>query len=262
MSSADLVLDWRIRVWVLLPISLATILMSLLRVYISQMLFQRPRTSVKKTRAASAIARANSLAASASSLHPTQFHARRAYLLSANGPLRKEDITSSSPLSVFMNPDNIGNQVASLISSLIPQMLLGAWVRYFFSGFAVAKLPFPLSQRFRSMLQSGIERAGQSLDVSYVSALSWYILNLFGNSAIVRLIQRQDMDESGSKTNSSSMRNLAQELGSAFQGANSARETARTKLQAVDHYYSLPAVETRLLRRNPEDFAIPVEHRA
>jgi hypothetical protein len=34
-----------------------------------------------------------------------------------------------------------------------------------------AKIPFPLTQRFRSMLQRGIELG--SLDVTYVSSQSW-----------------------------------------------------------------------------------------
>lgn len=36
-------------------------------------------------------------------------------------------------------------------------VVLGAWARYFFGGFAVCRLPFGLPQRFRGMLQSGIE---------------------------------------------------------------------------------------------------------
>lgn len=36
-----------------------------------------------------------------------------------------------------------------------------------------AKIPFPLTQRFRSMLQNGIDLS--TVDVSYVSSRSWYI---------------------------------------------------------------------------------------
>jgi hypothetical protein len=64
-------------------------------------------------------------------------------------------------------------------------MLTMAWVNYFFSGFVVAKVPFPLTQRFREMLQRGVDLQG--LDVTYVSSLSWYFLNVFGINGLLQL---------------------------------------------------------------------------
>ena len=52
------------------------------------------------------------------------------------------------------------------------------------------KLPFPLTLRFKSMLQSGV--ATRDLDVRWVSSLSWYFLNLFGLQSVFIFILGND----------------------------------------------------------------------
>jgi len=69
---------------------------------------------------------------------------------------------------------------------VVPQLFLMSWVNYFFSGFVLVKLPFPLSLSFKSMLQRGIDTT--DMDVRWVSSLSWYFLNFFGLNGLYRLI--------------------------------------------------------------------------
>ena len=52
------------------------------------------------------------------------------------------------------------------------------------------KLPFPLTIRFKSMLQSGVMT--RDLDVRWVSSLSWYFLNLFGLQSVFIFILGND----------------------------------------------------------------------
>jgi hypothetical protein len=40
-----------------------------------------------------------------------------------------------------------------MMATTIPAM---AWISHFFAGFVLAKVPFSLTQKFRSMTQSGI----------------------------------------------------------------------------------------------------------
>ena len=61
---------------------------------------------------------------------------------------------------------------------------------------AAVKLPFPLTIRFKSMLQSGV--ATRDLDVRWVSSLSWYFLNLFGLQPVFIFILGNDNGNSPS----------------------------------------------------------------
>lgn len=87
---------------------------------------------------------------------------------------------------MLSDPTMMTDMMKRNVGMIVPQMLTGGFVHFFFSGFVVAKVPFPLTQRFRLMLQRGVDVA--NLDVTYVSSLSWYFLNLFGLGGVRSLV--------------------------------------------------------------------------
>lgn len=91
-----------------------------------------------------------------------------------------------------MNNNMLTDMLKNNLSMGVAMMLQFAWVSYFFSGFILAKVPFPLTQKFRAMLQRGVDI--HNLDVKYVSSLSLYFLVLFGLNGLQSLILGADMD--------------------------------------------------------------------
>jgi ER membrane protein complex subunit 3 len=76
------------------------------------------------------------------------------------------------------------------MAMMIPQTLIMGWINAFFAGYVILKLPFPLTIRFKSMLQSGVMT--RDLDVRWVSSLSWYFLCLFGLQPVFGFILGSD----------------------------------------------------------------------
>ena len=69
------------------------------------------------------------------------------------------------------------------------QFGIGMIVGSFFSGFVTLRLPFSLTERFKSITQQGVGVPG--LDSSYVSTMSWFYICQFGlAAACFRLLSR------------------------------------------------------------------------
>ncbi|KAF3530051.1 hypothetical protein DY000_02037826 [Brassica cretica] len=184
----DLVLDTAIRDWVLIPLSVVMVLIGVLRYFVSKLMRSSPTPDAKMVKEGQVVIRARNLKAGANFIPPKSFRARRFYFSNEeNGLLHvPKDQAQNPQAQMFSDPNMAMDMMKKNLSMIIPQTLTFAWVNFFFSGFVAAKIPFPLTQRFRSMLQNGIDLS--TVDVSYVSSRSWYFLNLFGLRGLFSLI--------------------------------------------------------------------------
>ncbi|AES61191.1 putative integral membrane protein EMC3/TMCO1 [Medicago truncatula] len=184
----DLVLDTAIRDWVLIPLSVVMVLIGVLRHIVSKLLRSSQTPDIKIVREGQVMLRARNLRAAANFIPSKAFRARKLYYCNEeNGLLFVPKGQATNPQAqMFSDPNMAMDMMKKNLSMIIPQTLTFAWVNFFFSGFVAAKIPFPLTQRFRSMLQNGIDLS--TVDVSYVSSRSWYFLNLFGLRGLFSLI--------------------------------------------------------------------------
>lgn len=98
----------------------------------------------------------------------------------------EKDNDPLAALSELSSNEALMNMMKGNLMNYIPQTLIMGFVNYFFPGFVVMKLPFPLTNGFKSMLQNGIQTP--DLNVRYVSSISWYFVNLFGLKPVYSLL--------------------------------------------------------------------------
>lgn len=193
----ELLLDQKIRDWVLIPIFISCILVGLGRQYASLLLSKSTTVTSPKPqelevqRAKMTLMRARRFRANAHVLTPDRFQAKQAMFNSdKNGIIRAvpegEANGGAPPPNPMQDPNMMANMTKQQLTSMGPQMAMMGFVSYFFTGFVICRVPFPLTNGFREMLQKGVVL--QSLDVSYVSSLSVYFLFMFGLSGLFSLL--------------------------------------------------------------------------
>merc|ERR1711934_534401 len=151
-------------------------------------------------------------------------------------------------MAQMQDPNMMQNMMKQNMVMIVPQIAMMGWVSYFFSGFVVGKVPFPLTDRFKMMLQRGIELS--SLDVGYVSSLSLYILTLFGLRGILQIALGPNDDADDTKIMQQQMQGgmggpQAQDMKKIFEG-----ETKQ--LELIQWESALSSIESRVMNMSQE----------
>jgi len=117
------------------------------------------------------------------------FRQRKAYFLDEKAGIFKQEVQRKTQQEQMLeNPNMMTDMMKRNVTGMLPQILMWNFVSFFFTGFVMGRVPFPLSQRFRGMLQRGIDLG--TLDVSYISSLSYYVLMWSGLRGLRSLIFR------------------------------------------------------------------------
>jgi ER membrane protein complex subunit 3 len=256
MSSESLHLDPAIRDYVLLPIVVLVVLTSLLRSNLTT-LFGKPAAAkpptLEELKFLTLFARISKFRENADILSDENFKLRKrvfAHLLSAVPP------TQLSPMEKMMeqnqDPSAALNMVKSQFMFLGIHGGIGYLVSSLFSGFLVAKTPFPLTFKIKGMLQRGVEVP--ALDTSYVSSLSWYFFIMISISGLLGLwnyLVYGEYESSGEDQQAmmAAMGGMAHGPAMAPAQIDIPRqiESEKENLQVISHTFSVKIAEIELL---------------
>lgn len=159
-----------------------------------------------------------------------------------NGYFKVSQKRTTQALNPMADPSMMTDMLKGNITNVLPMIIIGGWINWTFSGFVTTKVPFPLTLRFKPMLQRGIELL--SLDASWVSSASWYFLNVFGLRSIYVLV----LGENNSADQSRIMQD--QMSGAAMSMPNDPKQAFKAEWEALEiceHNWLLKNVENDLI---------------
>merc|ERR1712028_190799 len=230
-EGVGIVLAPQIRDWVLIPIVTVMFLVGVLRDRVTRMLRSNPKGKLENVQQSAALAKAKVLRMHSGFIPEESFRMRKKFLIDEHLSKAKEK-----------NPMDAMQMMKKNMVMVVPQMAMMGWVSYFFSGFIVGKLPFPLTDRFKMMLQRGIDLS--SLDVTYVSSLSLYILCLFGLRGVLTVALGPNDDADDTKI---MQQQMTGGMGAQQQDMKKIFEGETKQLNMIQWESSLANIETRIM---------------
>ncbi len=248
MSEPELRLDPAIRLWVFLPIVLITFLVGIVRHYVSILISATPQSGGKKVdlqqvKDSQTLIRSRALRENAKLLPKSAFLMRRHFLNNEdNGVLKTQQRNASGAPNPMTDPSMMTDMLKGNLTNMLPMIVIGGWINWHFSGFVTTKVPFPLTLRFKPMLQRGIELA--SLDASWVSSASWYFLNVFGLRSIYSLVLGENNAADQSRVMQEQM---AMQAGGMPQDPKAAFKAEWESLEVIEHQWALKNAEAEMM---------------
>lgn len=244
--SSDLLLDADIRLWVFLPIVIITFFVGYLRHYVSILISSSKKVEVQQVTDSQAMMRSRLLRENGKYLPKQSFLMRRHFFNDEESGYFKLNQKRPAPAQNPMtDPSMMTDMLKGNVTNVLPMILIGGWINWTFSGFVTTRVPFPLTLRFKPMLQRGIEL--MSLDASWVSSASWYFLNVFGLRSIYTLVL-------GENNAADQMRVMQEQMGPTMPpDAKAAFKAEWEALEIIEHQWALKNVEAELANLKSAD---------
>ncbi|OHE93584.1 hypothetical protein CORC01_11083 [Colletotrichum orchidophilum] len=246
--------DPQLLYWILFPITVVMVLTGILRHYATVLLATAPKKldkpALKEQRS---LMHGVTVRTNHHVLSKKSFEARRDALVAAyesGAYLKNPDQKGQPPANPLTDPgamDGMMGMMKNNMAMIIPNTLIMSWINAFFSGYVIMKLPFPITIKFKSMLQAGV--ATKDMDPRWMSSISWYFLCIFGLQSVFVFIlgsdnaasqMAQQMGQMGGAAGAPQMFGPGVDPDKQFKGE-------AENIAVVDHYSVLDDVEQRLL---------------
>jgi len=184
----ELVLDPAIRDYVVIPITIAMVFYGIMQHHARVLLTDIPAPSADSIKARQTIQRSMRLRKNGSHITAKGFEMRKRYFIDHDKGIFVEKNVVEEP--TYQDPMAMMGPMKAQTAGMMQFMGMMFVINYFFSGFVCIRLPFTLTYRFKPMLQRGMLLFG--LDMSWVSSLSWQVLNQFGLRGVHQWILGSD----------------------------------------------------------------------
>ncbi|CAI2179759.1 8336_t:CDS:2 [Funneliformis geosporum] len=234
VESQALYLDPAIRDWVLIPIMVVMVLVGIFRDQVTVLIGSTSgkKAGIKAIKETKALTRGVTLRNYGNNIPSSSFLIRKNYLCSSykKGDFLKNPASANQVVNPMTDPAGMEMMMEGMkknFAMIIPQTVIMGWINFFFSGFVLS-----------------VETP--DMDVTWVSSLSWYFLNLFGLRSIFTLLLGEDNAADG-------MRDMAamSQMGAASPGQpqdfNKLFLAESENLELTPHNWELDDIEVRLL---------------
>jgi len=223
-------------------LTVSIILMKLIQQYAHMLMYQSGQNASKEPkeiREVQAVSRSQRLRQFWRFIPESSFKMRKEFFIKADtGLFNQKTQSKSMQEAMATDPSIMVDMMKKNLSGMLPQLAMGMVVNFFFGGFVMGKVPFALSPRFKPMLQRGIDLS--SLDVTYFTSLSYYILLLFGLRGLFSLVFREDTID-----DSEMMRRQMNPMANQMFDAENAFKAEKAALNLLDHEWELDSAEEK-----------------
>eukprot|EP01068_Selenidium_serpulae_P004082 Selendium_serpulae@DN3411_c0_g1_i1.p1 len=255
---AEVTLDSDIALYVLGPMVAVIIGWSLITLNLGPLFFDgahAAQTPMEQLAAQQTVASAKVLARNAKFVPRIGFEARRRYYCEpetgvlANPPKEKGFLDNAHPAAAKRMMVEQG--LRWVLQILQPQFLI---LHHYFTGYFVAKTPFPMTHKLKWLLQKGMDVP--NLDSSYISSFSFACAGMEGIRPIIQVIHHLKQPEFQFGEASSMSSNMLMHPGgmpppgaAGLPGGKGDPFTAeRNSLQIVNHKWALEGIEEKVLK--------------